>query len=168
MLVEHRGVDLRPGAADERRTADRRTVERHVGRGRVVEGEVHLRPEAEGQRMLCINLDTLRHRLRSVGLGGILLHRDRLARDLLLKVDHYRNDEVRHILAEQRRADDRAAMEIPFDAHIILPGAEGLQVEITAIAEPARQRAELLAIEDERIGIERQPPRPGQVAEIRS
>src|SRR3546814_2124568 len=61
-FVEDRGVDLRLGAADERRAADRFAVERDVGDRRVVIGEVHLRAEAEVERMLSIEFDALRHR----------------------------------------------------------------------------------------------------------
>ena len=57
VLVEDRGVELRLGAADQRRGADLLAVQRHVRRRSVVVGEVHLRTQAEGQRVLRIDLD---------------------------------------------------------------------------------------------------------------
>src|SRR3546814_5828832 len=68
VFVEQRRVDLRLGAADQRRRAHLLAVQADVGDRSVVIGEVHLRAEPEVQRMLGVEFDALRHRRRAVRL----------------------------------------------------------------------------------------------------
>src|SRR3546814_2921386 len=58
----------------------------------------------------------------------------------------------------------RTTVEIPFDAKVVLPRVERLQIEVAAVAEPPGQRPELRAVEHERIGIEGQRPRASEIA----
>src|SRR3546814_3921830 len=75
-----------------------------------------------------------------------------------------RHDEIVHVLAEQGRAEHRTTVEIPFDAKVVLPRVERLQIEVAAVAEPPGQRPKLRAVEHERIGIDGQRPRASAIA----
>src|SRR3546814_16755620 len=66
VFVEQRRVDLRLGAADQRRRAHLLAVQADVGDRSVVIGEVPLRAEPEVQRMLGVEFDAPRPRRRAV------------------------------------------------------------------------------------------------------
>src|SRR3546814_19249787 len=104
-----------------RSLADRFAVERDVGDRRVVIGEVHLRAEAEVERMLGIDFDALRPGVRPVGDGRIGLDQHLLAIHFARHVEHERADEVGHVLATTAAAEPRTAVDIPFDPNAVPP-----------------------------------------------